>query len=54
MEYVDSSKLVASHVGFAEIDSFGVWFDFAVGYHYGNMFACNDLYVAKARVVAAR
>jgi hypothetical protein len=54
LEVVDPSKIVASHVGFAEIDSFGVCFDYAARYHYGNTFACNVLYAAKAIVVATR
>ena len=54
MEVVDTSKVVASHVGFAKVDGFGVCFDYAVRDHYGRTLARNVLYMAKARGVAAR
>jgi len=53
LEVFDTSKVVASHVGFAKVDGFGVSFDFAVRYHYGSTLARDVLYMTKARVVAA-
>ena len=52
MEVVETSKFVASHVGFAEVNCFGVRFADAVGDHYGSPLARNVLNMAKARVVA--
>ncbi len=47
-------KVIAIHVGFAKVDGFGVCFGYVVRYHYGSPLARNVLYMAKARVVAAR
>jgi hypothetical protein len=52
LEVVKTSKFVASHVGFAKVNCFGVSFADAVGDHYGSPLARNVFNVAKARVVA--
>jgi hypothetical protein len=54
LEVVDTSKVVVSHVRFAKVDGFGVCFDYAVRNHYGGTCARDVLYMATARVVAAR
>ena len=52
MEAVETSKFVASHVGFAKINCFGVSFADTVGDHYGSPLARNVFNVAKAIVAA--
>ncbi len=52
LEIVATSKFVASHVGFDEVNCFGVCFVDAVGDHYGNSLARNVLNMSKARVDA--
>ena len=52
MEVVQPSKFVASHVGFAKVNCFGVSFAHAVGDHYGSPLASSAFDVAKASVVA--
>ena len=54
LEVVDTSKVVTSHVGFAKVYGFGVCFGYAVRYHHDITLVCNVLYMAKARVIAAR
>jgi hypothetical protein len=52
LEVVETSKFVASHVGFDKVNCFGVHFADVVGDHYGSPLARNVLNVDKARVVA--
>ena len=51
MEVVETSKFVASHVGFAKVNCFGISFAGAVGDHYGSPLARNVFNGAKVRGV---
>jgi len=54
LEVIDASKVVASHVGFAKVDGFGVCFDYAARDHSSGTLVRDVFYKTKARVVAVR